>query len=301
MQRECGDRPPDGLLALRWLNDRYRQIWQASPWEFARKRDVFTTADDITSDSVTVTNLSATVTETTSDGKWSASVIGRKFRATGDDEYYGIAGYSNANPDTLALADAYVGATATVKGYRIFQNLYSLNVEVGQLEGITDLSTGVPLREVNAAWLDSAFPNRSGVGIPRVYAVLGRDANDIQQVELYPIPNDDRIYEYPYVQEAPYLTGAEAKLVPQVFEQLLKSGWLADYWGWRATMDDATGQERAHAGYNELLFSRQLQEMAVREAQNQGPSVIRLAPRYVRHRYIRSWPFRLRHNADEMP
>lgn len=299
--RECGDRPPDGVLALRWLEGRYRQIWASAPWQFARKENYFQSVDDITSDSVTVTNASATVTETTSDSKWTSVVIGRGFRKTGDNEFYLIDGYSNDNPDILTLHTNYVGSTATVSGYRIFQNVYSLANDVGQLRKIVDLTTGRELTETNVQWLDSIYPYRPSPGVPRYYAPLGRDSNDIAQVELYPIPDAVRQYWYSYIQEAPYVTGGEGKLVPQVFEPLLRVGWLADYWSWRSRQRDATGQELAHMGTNELYFSKMLNEMVVREAQNLPPSKLQLASRYTAHRILRANKFAGRHSSDELP
>ena len=300
-QREAGDRPADSVLALRWLGERYRQVWASVPWEFARKADTLQTVDDITSDSVTVTINSTTVTETTSDSKWTSAVIGRKFRATGDDEYYTIDGYSNANPDTLTLDRAYVEATATVKGYKIFQNLYSLNAEVGQIQEIVDLTTGKPLERVNIQWLANAFPERATVGPPKVWAPAGRDSNDIQQIELYPVQDAIRSYEYRYIQEAPYVEGGDAALVPQVFESLLRHGWLANYWSWRSRQDDATGQENAWFGQEELLFQKELNEMVARESQNMLPQKLKLARRFTRHRALRSLPYRSFHSADELP
>lgn len=299
--RETGDRPPDPVLAMNWLNDRYRQIWQAAQWPFALKESFFSTVDDITSDSVTVTNGSTTVTETTSDGKFTSSVIGRKFRRTGDNQFYEIDGYSNANPDTLTLDRAYEGTSGTSAGYRVFQNVYSLDSDVGQLLSLYSPKDNQALTEVTQDWLDRISPTRSGVGVPNWYAVLGRDSNDIYRVELYPVPNDDYAIYYRYVQEAPYIVDGAAKLVPHVFQSCLKHGWLADYWRWRKAMDDASGNEMAYSGTEELLFSKELNEMVVREAQNYPPKQIRLASRFTSHRGRRMQKFGIWHSETELP
>jgi hypothetical protein len=285
--RECGDRPPDGLLALRWLNDRYRQIWGAVPWNFAKKNAILQTTAEITSDSVTVTNGSTTVTETTSDGKWTSSVVGREFRADSDNEYYTISAYSNANPDTITLDRAYEGTTGTVHGYTIFQRIYTLANDVGQILTMTDLNHQRPLECVSQQELDYVDPNRGTYGEPRWYAPIGRDSNDIQQVELSFIPDEAYGISYSYVQEAPYITGGEAKLVPQVFQSLLKHGWKADYWHWRCAFEDARGAEQAYAGQEELLFQYELNQMIAREMQNEPPKRMQLANQYVSHRYQR--------------
>ncbi len=299
--RECGDRPPDPVLALNWLNDRYRQIWAAAQWPFALKEDFITTVDDITSDSVTVTNASTTVTETTSDSKWTSVVEGRKFRRTGDNQSYEIDGYSNANPDTLTLDHSYEGTTGTAVGYRIYQNVYSLNTEVGQLLSVYSPKDDQSLTEVSQDWLDRVAPHRDSVGVPNWYAVLGRDANDIYRIELYPAPDAAYAIYYRYVQEAPYIVGGEAKLVPQIFQSLLRHGWLADYWRWRQRMDDAVGQEYAFSATEELLFAKELNELVVKEAQNYPPRPIRLASRYTAHRARRLKGFGYWHSETELP
>lgn len=291
--RECGDFPPDGKLALNWLEDRYRQVWSASDWPFAIKFGVFQTVAKITAGTVTVTNNSATVSETTTnDNGWSSSVEGRFFRATGDNTFYEIPTFTNGTPDTITLQRVYEGSTATEKGYTIFQHVYSLGSDVGRIENLVDLNQGQPLREVNQNHLDMVFPNRPSYGEPQLWANSGRDENDIYQVELYYIPSSVRSFQYRYIQEAPYLTSGDQKTVPHAFESMLRHGWKADYWRWRATMNDAKGQEGAWAAQEELLFNKELSEMSAREAQNRPPQKIKMAERYIRHRFKRNNRYR---------
>ena len=300
--RECADKPPDGYLALRWLEDRYRQVWNAMDWSFATSDAIVQTVAQITSGTVTVTNASTTVSETTTNANgWSVDVEGRYFRATGDNEFYKISGFTNGTPDTLTLDRGYEGSTVTEKGYRIFQNIYSLTTNMGKIQWFVDLYTGAELEQVSQIWLDEAFPNRAGHSTQSEYwAPAGRDANDIYQVELYPIPTELHGIKYRFIEEAPYLTAGGQKLVPQVSESLLRHGWKADYWSWRSGMDDANGQEINWAAREELLFTKELSEMAVKEAQNQPLQKIRLARRYVRHRGVRNYPYRYSHSDTEM-
>jgi hypothetical protein len=298
--RECGDHPPDGVLALRWLNDRYRQVWSAVPWNFARQSDELPTVAPIESDSVTVTNGSATVTETTSDNKWTSAVVGRHFRRGTDNEFYEITAYANNNPDTITLADNYIGATGTSAAYSIFQYIYSLNDEVGRLEQVYDLSHNRELIPVNITWINTAFASRLTEGTPQYWAQIGADSNAIQRIALYPVPDDEYLIQYKYVQEAPYITGGAARLVPQVFQSLLKHGWMADYWNWRMAMDDKSGNEINLSQYHEGLFNLELNQMVAREMQNEPPQRIKPAARYIRHRALRSSRFS-RHGSDELP
>lgn len=289
LERECGDKPPDAVLSLRWLEDRYRQVWSATDWPFAIKSGTLQTVAKITAGTVTVTNGSTTVTETVTDENgWSSDVEGRYFRVAGDNTFYQIDAYTNSDPDTLTLALPYEGTTTTDISYTIFQNIYSLGTDVGRLEGMSNLNSRLPLREVNQEWIDLNFPNREDYGEPRLYAVAGRDANEIYQVELYYIPSTVQSIQYRYIQEAPYLTSGSTRTVPQIFDSLLRHGWKADYWRWRGGMDDATGQEQSWSIQEETLFAKELSEMCAREAQNRPPQKMRLAERYIRHRFYRS-------------
>lgn len=300
--RECGDRPPDGVLALRWLNRRYRQIWQSSNWQFAQKEGTFLTVARINAGTVTVTNGSATVAETTSNANgWTSSVVSRKWRRTGDNVFYDISAFGNDNPDTLTLDRVYEGTTGTVTGYTIFQNIYSLNEEVGVLHTITSRDDRFRLTETSREELDTAFPNRSNVDNPRWFAPFGRDSNDIQRIELYPSPIDAEGFIYHYTQEGPFIVGGNAKIVPQVFEGLLQHGWQSNYWRWRATQDDARGNETGLARDEEILFAKELGEMMMREAQNQPPKRVPMAAIYTAHRRIRGDKYGITDRKAQMP
>ena len=302
LARECGDKPPDGVLSLSWLEQRYRQVWNSMEWPFAIKTAVFQTIAEIIAGTVTVTNGSTTVSETTTNANgWTSAVEGRYFRATGDTAFYPISTFTNGTPDTITLSRNYEGTTATVKGYKIFQNIYSLTTDVGRIDKFTDLYTGAEVEEVSQAQLDEGFPNRGGHSTqPTYWAPAGRAANDIYQVEVYPLPTVIHGIQYRYIQEAPFLTHGGNTIVPQVSESLLKHGWKADYWNWRATMDDATGQEFNFAMREEALFMKELNEMAARELSNLPPQKVRFAKRYIRHRGVRNYPYRYSHSDTEM-
>ena len=300
--RECGDRPPDGVLALRWLNRRYRQVWSAANWPFAQKSAILTTVAKITTGDVDLTNGSATVTEGTSGANgWTSVIDGRKFRRTGDNEYYNISGYSNDNPDTFSLDRVYEGTTGSDLGYTIFQNIYSLTTDMGALHNVVSLNDRFSLTEMSREEMDTAFPNRPNVNEPRFFTISGRDSNDIYQVELEPAPKDAEGYTYWYTQEAPYIVGGNAKIVPQIFESLLEHGWMANYWRWRAKMEDANGTELNHARDEEQFFSKELQETAMREFRNEPPKRVKMAGIYTAHRRIRGDKFGITDRRSQMP
>ena len=81
LQMEAGDNPPNPMLALDWLQQRYESVLTRAPWPFMIKEATFQTIAEITAGTVTVTNGSATVTETTSNANgWSSSVESRFYR-----------------------------------------------------------------------------------------------------------------------------------------------------------------------------------------------------------------------------
>ena len=147
---ECGDNPPNPILALDWMAQRYESVLTRAPWPFLIKEATFQTIAEITAGTVTVTNGSATVTETTSNANgWSSSVEDRFFRRDGGSEFYKISTFGNANPDTLTLNRVYEGATGTVIGYTIFQRFYSLASDVREVMSIARIETPGLLTEVS--------------------------------------------------------------------------------------------------------------------------------------------------------
>lgn len=301
--RDCGDYPPDSVLIWRWLRDRYRRVWRACDWSFAHKECQLITDAEISSDSVTVTNGSTTVTETTSDAKWTSSVIGMRFRKTGDSTRYTIANWTNSNPDTLTLDRAYEGTSGTVQGYKIFQDTYALATDTGEVGNIVDTTTSRGLLQTSLQELDVWIPSRPGSGNPTYWALAGLDANNVNQIQLYPCPKESRGYLIRYTQEGPLLVGGASQLIPPIFESLLVAGWKADYWGWRANLEDPlpSGVEQAWYGSYEMQFAKELQEMVSHEFRSSVPVRVKLADRYTGHRYLRASKFASRHSSWELP
>jgi hypothetical protein len=279
--RECGDHPADPILAMDWLQARYASVLERAAWPFLIKETTFQTVGEITAGTVTVTNGSATVTETTSNANgWSSAVEGRYFRRDGDSEFYLISTFSNLNPDTLTLARNYEGSSGTVIGYSITQRIYSLASDCREVLWMTVIDAPTRMEKSSVAEFDRAFLNRPQVGSPPVFwAPLGRDSSNVMQVEVYPIPDEVHGILYHYIQSTPTVT-ASTTIMPQVNHSLLRAGWLSDYWSWRAAHDDAPAGALLAAGKYEEEFARKMQEMMVRESPNFPAVVMRLDSRY---------------------
>lgn len=291
LKRETGDFPADPVLGNAWLQGRYNSILERCPWPFLTKEATFSTIAAITAGTVTVTLGSATVTETTSNANgWSSSVEGRYFRRSGDSEFYLIDTFGNANPDTLTLNRVYEGSTGTTIGYTIFQRFYSLATDCRQILRMAVIDTPTRLEEVSQSDIDTSMLNRPSIGSPsRVWAQAGRDSSDNMRVELYPIPDEAHGVLYHYIQESPTIADDDAMILPQVDIRLLRSGWLADYWGWRAAFTNATGNELQMSQKFEQEFERRLSEMVNRESPNFPPMRLRDSAMRYRHRFQSKW------------
>lgn len=286
MQREASDAPPDILLAREWLRHRYATVLERQPWNFLHKEATFSTVAEITAGTVTVTLGSATVTETTSNANgWSSSVEGRYFRRDGDNEFYPIDTFGDANPDTLTLNRVYEGATATASGYTIFQRYYALASDLREVLSMARINDSPgEMEEVSQDQINIGIGNRPTLGIPFFWAMAGMNSSNVPRVELYPIPDEARGILYHYLQSTPDLADGDTTIFPQVTYGLLRSGWLADYWSWRCARSDAPSQCIAMSQKMEAEFERRLKEMEIREVGNMAPQRLKFARRHTAHR-----------------
>lgn len=287
MMRETGDHPGDGLLAQRWLQDRYASILERAPFPFLVKEATFQTVAAITAGTVTVTLGSATVSETTTNANgWSSSVEGRYFRLDGDSEFYPIDTFTNGTPDTLTLNRVYEGTSGTVKGYTIFQRVYALASDCRTVLSMAVIDSPTPMLEVSSTEIDFGLTNRASEGSPPTYwANMGRDSSDVLRVELYPIPDEAHGILYHYIQSTPSIADADASIIAQVNHSMLRAGWMSNYWAWRAGFDDANPSKCLEMSQRfEAEFERRLTELVIRECPNWAPQRIKWMPRYWQRR-----------------
>ena len=287
VMRECGDHPADPLLAQQWFQDRYNSVCERAPWPWLLRESTFSTVAAITAGTVTVTAGSATVSETTTNANgWSSSVEGRYFRRDGDSEFYPIDTFTNGTPDTLTLNRVYEGDTGTVKGYTIFQRIYSLASDCRMVLNMCVIDSPTPMIEVSQMQMDDAILNRPSEGSPPSYwASIGRDSSDLMRVELYPSPDEAHGILYHYIQSTPTVADQDASIIANVNHSVLRAGWMSNYWAWRAAHDDAPAERCLEMSKRyELEFERRLQEMVIRECPNWAPQPLRWRHRVWKHR-----------------
>ncbi|KKK77710.1 hypothetical protein LCGC14_2850860, partial [marine sediment metagenome] len=186
---------------------------------------------------------------------------------------------------------------------------YSLNTEVGVLHSVINLNQKSELVEISNREMEDAWAASPTIGTPGYYAPFGRDSNDIARVRLYPAPDELHGLLYNYTQEAPFIIGGAAKIVPQVFASLLRHGWMAEYWRWRATQSGSSlGRPTqasqmipsALANQEEALFGHELNQMVARELRNEPLRRVGLASAYTKHRILRTDPFRITDHRGQM-
>jgi len=290
MSRECGDFPPDSMLAREWTQNRYASVLERAPWMFLTREDTVETAAEITAGTAQVTLNSASVDEATADANgWSVAVEGRYFRRNGDSELYLISTFTEdggvGGTDRLTLERNYEGSTSTSAGYHIVQRIYSLAADVRDVISMQAIDSPRPLLLVSQTDLDLAVPNRPTRSWPPIWwAYAGRDSSDNVRVEIYPIPDEAHGILYHYIQETPSLADADTVILPQVNYSLLRAGWLADYYSWRYAHTNAKPDALAASQKFEAEFEKRLQEMLLREARSLPPKKLRMASRFIRHR-----------------
>ena len=289
MRRECGASQSDPILAMDWLNGRYAEVLERAPFQFLAKEGTITTVAAISAGTVTLTNGSTTVTETTSNANgWSSSVEGRFFRRRGDSEYYSISTFTDANPDTLTLARGYEGSTSTLETYDLWARYYSLASDVRHVVSVFTASGPVAqLTEVSQSDMDAGFPSRPSLGEPHYWSMAGRDSSNLLRVEFYPAPDTAEGVYYRYIQSTPSLADASTTILPQIPVSLLRAGWLSDYWSWRGASGDDSGVtlKLAQAQRFENEFQKRVSELIARECLALSPKRIRLQSRFTRHRF----------------
>jgi hypothetical protein len=206
----------DNILELTLIeeaNIAIRDILGRHRFEWGNKRTTLTTTDDISTESVAVTNGSTTVTSVTAAGASAANfgsvTTSMWFRRTSDQTSYEISSINTAlTPHTMVLANAYIGVTATATGYRCFQDTYS--VPASDLDVIQTLTYGEAAttwyasgnyadREVakrnfsDLIQLSGGDLHRNTTGRPAYYALGSEsiDSDDNPQIILWPFPTDD--------------------------------------------------------------------------------------------------------------
>jgi hypothetical protein len=191
-----------------YIGDCYAELAQALPWKRQKASSVLQTVAPYATGTVAVTNGSNAVTFT--GATITAGMTGRRFRVTGQSEYYTFT-YVSASTGTLDRV--YEGTTDADATYSIEKAVYALPANCRFLEddAFSDFSLG-PLTRLTIGELNAAYPSRSGTGTPQIWVSVMDDASSppLMQVELYPVPDEAIGIPYAYLAEPSEVTSATA-------------------------------------------------------------------------------------------
>lgn len=161
-------------IVKQWLNQAQDEIEAFSDWSFTMTRDWIQTQAEHTTGTgtINVTNASTSISGTAT--AWTSAMTGRKFRITGDDEWY-IFTYVSATTGTLDRA--YEGTTSTTANYTIYQDIYRVRGDVNRLLLMRNLGESAALGYVSVYDLDRVLPTDKDPSQPKIVAIIGRDTS----------------------------------------------------------------------------------------------------------------------------
>lgn len=190
-----------GIPAIaKWLvNEAQRDLFYAHDWPWRRKNDVLQTVAPYETGTVTVTLGSTTLTG--SGTTFTSAMVGRKFRLTGDLDFYEISAYVSATEVTLA--DAYVNATQSGIAYSIYQDVYALATDMDRILGMQAQDPDTRIIFGTDEDVYEFEPNPTNTGSPEAVIVSERSsAGTAWNARFWPIPSDIVQLQYQYMFEA---------------------------------------------------------------------------------------------------
>lgn len=157
-----------------WINQTQDEIQAFFDWPFLVTSDWIQTVAEYTTGtaSINVTNGSASISGTATS--WTSAMTGRKFRITGDNEWYE---FTFATTTTATLDRVYEGTTSTTADYTLFKDTFRVRGDVNKLLLMRNLGQGRSMFYVPVYDLDRTRPTDRDPAEPWVIAVLGRDTS----------------------------------------------------------------------------------------------------------------------------
>lgn len=242
------------VVTAKWLvNEAMSDLFYVHDWPWRRKTDVGQTVAPYTTGTVTATLGSTTVTG--SGTTFTSAMVGRKFRVSGDLDFYAIATFVSTTE--LTLADAYVNATAAAKAYEIYQDTYALGSDVDRVVGLQLQDPDYQVIFGGDRELYDHFPNPQSEAPPDTAFVYQQNTSGNWQVQFYPIPDDLLQYQYQYYSRLTLLSAdaddlTTVNLIPVKLHQLIV--WRTYLMGLASGMEDDPVLSKAiEARYNQTL------------------------------------------------
>ena len=157
-------------LLKRGIQNKLYQYAASYDWPHYRTRGTLQTVNDYTTGTVTATNASKTITG--SSTVFTATMVGRKFRVSGEAAWYDIAAFVSTTE--LTLTQAYQGTTASGSSFIIFQDEYKLDADVHKLLNLRQVETGLVMVGMTYGDFDDRNPRGDTLDNPTFFTLLGR-------------------------------------------------------------------------------------------------------------------------------
>ena len=212
----------DNILQLRLIevaNNAVQELTDLGDFEWRLQRTILVTNSDITTESAAVTLDSTTVTSVTDAGvsaaNWTDATNSMWFRVTSKQKSYKISSTSlSGTPHTLTLETAYLDATSTASGYRIFQDTYPISTTgFGELAQASYGDAGSWQAGMSGRLSDSRLlikslsdlmaicggdRHRDTSGKPRIITQIGANSSGYPEFILWPYPTSAYLIELWY-------------------------------------------------------------------------------------------------------
>lgn len=182
------------------LDQAQRDVARECKWPDLYTRAFFTTVDDYSTGTVTVTNDSAAVTGSGTVFPTAVASSSYRFALSVGSQFYTVS--ARGGDTSITLAQNYVGSTASGQTYILYKSIYALASDVDRVEWMVlhDGTRAVHLFEQpSEQWVSDFGHFPLGLGVPDRFTPVERTAAGVVQVLLGPYaPNAVYRVEYGY-------------------------------------------------------------------------------------------------------
>jgi len=199
-----------------------KSIRRMGCWSFYQGKSQIVLVDQYSAGSVSVTQDSGTVTG--SGTTWTAGMVGRKFRAAGNEVYTITARNSNTE---IVVSPVYQGASGSGLTYVIFQDTYDLPSDVDSVTGWWNATNQQWLRPIEASALwDCQNGSNFTSSWPQKITQYGYN-NGVPQVVVWPAPETRALLPILYTRQALNPTGPASVIdLPSKMDAVLVQGMV---------------------------------------------------------------------------
>lgn len=209
-----------------WVNTRYRVLCGKRPWNWLITDSFIQTVEQITTGTVNVSNGSASITFSSAP---SISVTGWFIQFEDTDNWYEISAHT-ASATSATLTTQFIGTTDTTATYVLRKVYYALPSNTGQVLDMRETVQDRKIEYVPLRHLDRYVSDRTMLGTPNFYTIVGLDSSRLFRVEFFPVPDDTLQIWVRYYKTATELSSdSDVPVIPEAFHDILVWDVLATY------------------------------------------------------------------------